>query len=88
MTLLEAIVFIIALISIPFLFVFLNVSSLWVFQSFTTLLEKPSTESLKQLIIWLIISSIASILLILAMSIVREFIRPLIAIIYVTIYSH
>ncbi|MEM3414852.1 MAG: hypothetical protein QXP36_09940 [Conexivisphaerales archaeon] len=88
MTLLEVIVFIIALISIPFLFIFLNVSSLWVFQSFTTLLEKPSIGAFKQLIIWLIISVIASILLILAMSIVKEFIRPLIAIIYVTIYSH
>jgi len=88
MTIAETIILILALVSIPFLFVFLNVSSLWVFQSFTTLLEKPSIGAFKQLIIWLIISAIISILLIIAISLVRLYLDWLIGMIYVFMVTH
>jgi len=88
MTILETIILILALVSIPFLFVFLNVSSLWVFQSFTTLLEKPSIGAFKQLAIWLIISAIISILLIISMSIVRLYLDWIIGMIYIFMVTH
>jgi hypothetical protein len=88
MTLLEIVVFILALVSIPFLFVLLSVSSIWVFNAFTNLLLKPNIEILKQLVIWLIISAIVSILFIIDISIVRLYLDPIIGQIYIFIVTH
>jgi hypothetical protein len=88
MTLLEVIVLILALTSIPFLFVFLNISSLWVFQSFISLLEKPNISAFKQLIVWLVISAITSILLIIAIAIVRLYLDTIVGWIYIFILTH
>jgi hypothetical protein len=88
MTLLEIVVFILALVSMPFLFVLLSVSSIWMFNAFTNLLLKPNTEILKQLVIWLTISAILSVLFTIDISIIRLYLDPIIGQIYIFILTH
>jgi hypothetical protein len=88
MTLLEIVVFILALVSMPFLFVLLSVSSIWMFNAFTNLLLKQNIETLKQLVIWLTISAILSVLFTIDISIIRLYLDPIIGQIYIFILTH
>jgi len=88
MSILETLVFLLALTSIPFLLIFLFVSSTYTLQFITSFILKPDIYALKQFVLWLVISWILTILLVIAISIVRDFIIPLIGWIYTIIYSH
>ena len=87
MSILEILVFLFALTSIPFLFVLLFISSTYTLQFITSFILKPDFHAFKQFILWLVISWILAILLITAMSIVRLYLDWIIGQIYIFIVT-